>query len=413
MDEYVVKRRIQHPLVLGLVAALICFAATLIYWPIWGSLAKAVITAIAGEGLLTADAKTQAKFIQVFAEATFFWLSINVWIWMSLIFANFGKYRVTNRQPGAGLYYVLVSLAVGAGSFLIFMGIMGLWWPPFSFDVLFTPNSPEQVHMAIEGWEASNFYALAVIFAQIPFAAVLQKWPFAGKIEAPWDGVGVMAMSTVAALFFWFATVVPSLMGLTIGEHPAVLKPMGSWATFVAFCQSFIWMILIPAEGGEGYPQKFFAKKQPWAGLVGIGLALAGGFLIPMALRPIFTALGLGKGLPIDLVVASMMLTVIIFTLMWHHIFDDYPSEKIVPNQAARILIRIATWLVLGFGFGALWVSYYKLVPFGANDMGLGYPTMGVLAGQFAFLMAFVFLNTFFDKWPLITKVPKAAVAAK
>jgi AAT family amino acid transporter len=36
--------------------------------------------------------------------------------------------------------------------------------------------------------------------------------------------------------------------------------------------------------------------------------------------------------------------------------------------------------------------------------MGLGFTTMGILAGQFTFLMAILLFNTFFDKWPFVRK---------
>jgi len=53
---------------------------------------------------------------------------------------------------------------------------------------------------------------------------------------------------------------------------------------------------------------------------------------------------------------------------------------------------------------GVIWLKIFTIVPFGANNLGMGYPTMGVLAGQFAFLMTLLFYNTFFDKWPLVYK---------
>ncbi len=92
--------------------------------------------------------------------------------------------------------------------------------------------------------------------------------------------------------------------------------------------------------------------------------------------------------------------------LLWHHVFDDYPTAQMVPNQAARVLIRVAIWIVLGQVLGITWIKTFKMLPFGASNMGMGYPTMGILAGQFAFLMAFLYYNTFFDKWPLVRKVP-------
>jgi hypothetical protein len=412
MTQYVVKRRFQSLILTGITAALMCFAVALIYWPLWGSITKAIISRLAGTGLAQVDPKTTAKYFACFAEATFFWLVINAWIWHSLIFGGYGKTKVTERQPGAGIWYALVGVLSGLVGFLLIVGFPGIWWKPFSFGILFTPQTAEQVHMAIEGWEASNFYALCVIMVQIPFVSLLQKWPFAGNIKAPWDSFGVMMMATTAALIAWIAMIIPSLMALKLGEEAAVMKPMGSWPTFVAFCQSFIWTCLIPAEGGEQYPMRFFAKKQPYMALAGFIIALAMGFIIPAVLRPIVTGLNLLPGAPVDLVVASLMLSVIVCTLLWHHVFDDYPTAQMVPNQAARVLIRIGTWLVLGFGLGTVWVRAFKMLPFGGNDLGRGIPTMGILAGQFGYLMVFLYYNTFFDKWPLVKKVRLKTVKA-
>ncbi len=131
------------------------------------------------------------KYVSAFAEGTFFWLVINAWIWQTLLFGTYGKTYVTDRQPGAGLWYSFVGCISGLIGFLAIVGFVGIWWKPFSFAVLFTPKTLEEVHMAIEGWEASNFYALTVILVQIPFASTFQKWPFAGNIKAPWDGFGI------------------------------------------------------------------------------------------------------------------------------------------------------------------------------------------------------------------------------
>lgn len=48
MSEYVVKRKFQSILTTGVVAVAICFVVTLIYWPIWGMIVKAVGMALAG-----------------------------------------------------------------------------------------------------------------------------------------------------------------------------------------------------------------------------------------------------------------------------------------------------------------------------------------------------------------------------
>ncbi len=413
MSQYIVKRQFNSLLATGICAAVICFVVTLIYWPLWGAASKAIISWIAGDGLSQLEPKTAAKYITCFAEATFFWLVINAWIWQTLIFGLYGKTSVTEKQPGAGIFYSLVGVLSGVVGFLLIVGFLGIWWKPFSFGILFTPRTPEEVQLAIEGWEASNFFALTVIMVQIPFVSLLQKWPFAGNIKAPWDGFGVWVMSMFAATLVWVGAIIPSFMKLSIGHHEIVWAPHGSWPTFVAFCQGFIWCLLIPAEGGETYPMKFFAKKQPWMALSGFVLALIVGFGLRALLRPIVGPLNLLPGAPTDLIIASLILSGVVAMLMWHHLFDDFPTAKMVPNQFARIGIRFVIWVVLGAVLGVVWLKTFKMLPFGANNLGWGYPTMGILAGQFAFLMVFLYMNTFFDKWPLVRKVKMSVVEQK
>ncbi|HEY3275482.1 MAG TPA: hypothetical protein VGJ94_02595 [Syntrophorhabdaceae bacterium] len=410
MSQFIVKRQFKSLLATGVCAAVACFVITLIYWPLWGAAAKAIISWGAGEGLAAVEPKVAAKYFSCFAEATFFWFVINAWIWHTLIFGLYGKTSVTERQPGAGIFYSLVGVLSGLAGFLLIVGFLGIWWKPFSFGILFTPQTASDVQLAIEGWEASNFFALTVIMVQIPFVSLLQKWPFAGNIKAPWDGFGVWTMSMLAAVIVWMGAIVPSFMKLSIGAHEITSVPHGSFPTFVAFCQGFIWCLLIPAEGGETYPMKFFAKKQPWMGLCGFVLALLVGFGLRALLRPVVTSLNLLPGAPIDLVIASLILSGVVAMLMWHHLFDDFPTPQMVPNQAARILSRFCIWVVLGAVLGVAWIKTFKMLPFGASDLGLGFPTMGILAGQFAFLMAFLYFNTFFDKWPLVRKVPMTVV---
>ncbi|MBW2557969.1 MAG: hypothetical protein JRD69_03905 [Deltaproteobacteria bacterium] len=416
MDEYVVKRSFDSLLITGIVAFILCFIVTLFYWPIWGFAAKAIILSFGAPGLQAVDAKTAAKFVGVFAEATFFWMIINAWIWQTLVFGGYGKYAVTKSQPGAGLWYTLVGLVVGLIGFFVIVGLSGILWKPFSFAILFIPQSAAEVHMAIEGWEASNFYALPVIMANIGYAALFHKWPFAGNIKAPWDSVGAMSLSSYFCLLVWFAFIIPGFwhLSLSMGKAPNVVgvdhilsPPMGSWITFVAYAQCFIWWFLVPAEGGEHYPMKFFTTKQPWMGFIGLAICLVMGYLTLLALRVFIYPMDLMHGAPPDVAVASIALSVVVATLLWHHVFDDLPTAAMVENQAARILIRVAIWWVLGVILGIIWLKTFRMLPFGANNMGWGYPVMGPIAGQFAFLMVFLYYNAFFDKWPLVRKVKK------
>jgi len=87
--------------------------------------------------------------------------------------------------------------------------------------------------------------------------------------------------------------------------------------------------------------------------------------------------------------------------LTWHHQFFDYPDQSKVKNEVHRVLIRLGIVVVLGTIMGVFWMKTYTFLPFGSNDMGLGYPTLGLIAGQFLYMMPMLFLNTFFDKWPL------------
>jgi AAT family amino acid transporter len=410
MTEYIVKRRFENPLVTGMLLTVICFVVTLVYWPIWGMLVKTIASGLAGSGLQSVDAPTAAKYLGVFTEGTFFWMVINAWIWLFLVFGNYGKNYFGDRQPLAGIWYSCVGLVAGIIGFLVLVGFSGIWWKPFSLAILFTPKTAEEVRLAIEGWEVSNFYAVPVIIGQISYVALFQKWPFAGNIKAPWDGFGAMMTSTVFALIIWFAMFIPSLMsGLSLGGHSILVKPFGGWPTFLAFCQTFIFMFLIPAEGGERYPQKLFAQNQPYAGFIGLIIAIVAALAIPPVLRMIVSPFDLLPGAPPDLVVASLVLSSVTFLLLWHHLFDDYPSAAIVPNAALRFFSRLAIWLVGGVLLGVIWLKTFKVLPFGGNNMGMGYSAMGVLAGQFAFMMVFLYCNTFFDKWPLVRKIPVAA----
>ena len=138
--------------------------------------------------------------------------------------------------------------------------------------------------------------------------------------------------------------------------------------------------------------------------IIGLAIALAAGFLLPLGVKAIVEPMNLVPGTPVYVIVASLELSVIIFMLAWHHLFEDWPNAILVPNSAKRVLIRVAIWLAGGIGYGLLWLKTFKSLPIGANSMGMGFTTMGILAGQFAFLMAILLFNTFFDKWPFVRK---------
>lgn len=410
MQSITVRRVFRGQLTTGFAALALSFALAIALWPLWSLAVKALYVGIAGAGLAVADPKIASKLVGAVAEGSFFWMVINAWIWLTLVMGNHGKTRFTTRQPWAGIWYTLLGWGLGVTGFLALTSFLGIWWKPFSLGIMFAPQSAEDVQLALEGWEASNFYALAVIVAQIPLVSLLQKWPFAGKAEKPAEGFGVLAMGIAVTWIVWMAMIVPHFLKLTMGEHQVTTPAFGNWPAFVAFCQAFVIFAIMPVEGGELYPMKLFAKKQPLMGLVGFAIAVAAGFVVPPIVKSIIAPLNLVVGPPLDVVVASLELSVIVFMLAWHHLFDDFPSATLVPGAAARVLCRLAIWFGGGTVYGVLWLKTFKLIPFGANDLGLGVPALGILAGQFALLMTFLFLNTFFDKWPLVRKVEAPAL---
>jgi len=53
----------------------------------------------------------------------------------------------------------------------------------FNFGIMFTQKTAADVALAYEGWEAANFFALAVIVAQIPFCLFTAKMAFRRYIQ--------------------------------------------------------------------------------------------------------------------------------------------------------------------------------------------------------------------------------------
>lgn len=398
------KRIINSQLGTGLAAILTCFVLACILWPIWSIVWKGIFASLAAQGLAAVDATVGGKLLQVMVEGSFFWMVINPWVWQTLIMGNYGKDKFGAKQPTAGLWYILVAWFFGIVAYVALIGFIGIWWKPFNLGLMLMPQTAVDVAMAIEGWEAANFLALGVIVAQIPFASLLHKWPFAGTSKPLTEGLGTLGFSTLVTYIFWLALIVPSFLHPTIEGHEITLQPFGSWPAFAAFCQAFVFFAILPAEGGELYPMKLFAKKQPYMAIVGFLIALAAGFIIPPILKSIVAPMNLIPGVPPDAIVASLELSVIVFMLIWHHLFEDYPSAQLVPSTAARVFTRIAIWVVGGSIYGVIWLKTFMLLPYGANNLGMGFPTMGFLAGQFALLMAVLMYNTFMDKWPWVRK---------
>lgn len=407
MQEFITERTFKGQLTTGLAAWILCFVLACVLWPLWSMLFKSIFSVLAAPGLAAANPQLAGKLIGAMVEGSFFWMVINPWIWLTLVMGNFGKTIFTSKQPHAGLWYTIAAWFTGIIAFFVIIGFLGIWWKPFSLALMFAPKTAEEVQLAFEGWEVANFFALPVIMAQIPFISLFQKWPFAGTSKQPTEGLGVLFFSTLVVVLVWMATILPSFWKLSIGEEIIVNAPAGSFAAWCAFCQFFVIFFLMPAEGGEGYPMKIFARKQPFMGIAGLVIALAAGIVLPPIVRGIIAPLNLSPGTSPDLLTASLGLSIVVSMLAWHHLFDDYPGPGLIPNTAARVLIRVVIWFVLGGALGIIWIKFLSKIPFGANNMGMGYPTMGILAGQFAFLMTFLFFNTFFDKWPLVRKVTK------
>lgn len=401
MSEYLIKRRFKNPLVSGLASFMFLVIFASIAWPIWSIIFQKLIMMIAGKGLVGMDHHLVSHYVKDAVEGSFFWIAINSWIWFTLIFGNYGKYSKTTKQPQAGLRYLLLAFVCGLLGFVVFTGFLGTWWKPFSWAILFTPQTPEEVQLAIQGWGCTNFYALTVIITQIPFVSCMHKFPFAGKIKEPWVGFGTMAVGTVVALLVWFGLFVPSYLKFELNGVLMVEQPFGTYTAFVAWCQFFIFFFLFPAEGGENFPMKLCAKKQPYMGFVGVIIAYVGAFLLLAAFRVILLPLAESLGMDINSVVASFGLTLVITLLTWHHLFFDYPGEDLIASSGKRVLIRVALCLVLGSIMGVVWLKTYTLLPFGGNNFGMGYPMLGLLGGQFVYLTPMLINNTFFDKWPV------------
>lgn len=400
MDAYVIERKFKNPLVSGTIAVVLAAAIASIFWPIWGLISKNIIQVLAATGLSQCDPAVANAYIKDVTEGTFFWMSINSWIWFTLVFSNYGKYKKTHLQPAAGFRYSALAFLSGIIGYFVLVGLIGIWWRPFNLGVMLMPQTVSDVMLATEGWAAANFYAVPVLICQIAYVALFGKWPFT-KAGEPWDSFGVMMTSTAAALIVWFAMFVPSFLKFQLAGEQIVSQPMGSFPSVLAWCQCFIVWFLFPVICTEGYPAKIFAKTQPYRGFVGLAISLVMAFLMRGALRVILEPLDLLNGQPVDLVVTSLVLSIITVGLTWHHQFFDFPDQFKVKNEVSRVLIRLGIVLVIGTIMGIVWMKTYVYLPFGANDMGLGYPTLGLIAGQFVFMMPMLFLNTFFDKWPL------------
>lgn len=407
MEKYVMKKRFGHPVLSGLatVAFLLVFAS--IAWITWSLVWKQIFLFIGGNAVSSLSSGVQGHFLKEAVEGTFFWMVIGTWVWFSLNMGNYGKYTKSMKQPIVGIRYTLLAFLAGLLGFVAFVSLMGLWWEPFNWQILFRPGSEQEGLLAIKGWAATNFFALTVILAQIPLVSLFGKYPFSKLSHEPRViAIGTLSLGLFLAMLSWVVFILPSFMTFEIDGTAVTGTPFGDWSTALAWCQLFIFFFLLPAEGAEGYPQKFITTKQPWSGFVGLGIALVGAFTFLPLLRILLTPLANSLGLAPDMAVASVTLTIINVLLTWHHHFDDYPSKEVMPSTVGRIMIQLVIVLIIGSVLGILWLTTtLELSPFGANDLSLGHPMLGILGGQFVYMMPMLFMNTFFDKWPLAKSV--------
>ncbi len=404
MTEEITKRVFKGQPSTGFVGFGLCLTASMILWPLWAIVAKALFSALAAQGLAAAGPELSGKLIGAMIEGSFMWLVVTSWIWMVIGFDCYGKTKYTKKQPWAGIYCALVAIAVGIIGFLLLISFVGIWWKPFNLAIMLTPATAADAAMSLRGWHVSNFYSLMVVMVQIAFATLLHKWPFAGTSNQLTENIGNFASSTCVTYIAWVAMIVPSFMLLSSNGEAVTAPPFGSFPAYLAFVLGFVIFSIVPVMGAELYPVKLFAKKQPYLGLVGILFAIATGFVLPPIIRSVFEPMNLLPGAPVDIIVSSLELTVIIVILALNELFDCYPSADLVPNAAVRILVRVAIWIFGGFGLGVLWIKIFTLLPIGGNNFSMGFHTMGLVAGQFAFLMTFLYFAGFFDKWPLIRK---------
>lgn len=416
MKEFVMKPRSKNNIVNGLISVAIVMVVAVVGWIIWSQLFQFILKGIAGPALNTINADLKSAFLLNAVEGTFFWMIIASWVWFTLDLGNYGKYAKTTKQPVAGLRYLGLSMLVGFIAFMVFVGFHSISWAPFKFNILFSPQTDVEAALAIKGWGAVNFFALSVILTQIPIVSLFNKYPFSkyAKDSKFAIGFGALALSLVFAMLNWNSFILPSFVQLqtavNVGAEEVILaatqQPLGTWNAALAWAQLFVFFFLLPAEGGEGYPQKLITDKQPWSGIVGFAIALVASLVALPVLTKVLTPLATSLEMDPSLVVASFVLTIINVMLTWHHHFYDYPTSDQM-GLGARIAARAAIVLVIGSILAVVWLKFYTLIPFGGNNLGLGHPMLGLMGGQFVYMMPMLIMNTYFDKWPNARSVEK------
>ncbi|EFR30498.1 hypothetical protein [Eremococcus coleocola] len=410
MPEFVTKRRFDNPLLNGFMLFLFMIIYASIAWIIFSQFFNLIITLIAGSALDALPHEISHKYREVFVEGAFFWLAITPWIWMALNLGNPNKYDKGYKQPMVGIIYVGKAFLWGLIGFLFSCLLLGIFWKPFNLAYIFNPQTEEQAMIAIKGLTASNFFALASILGQILSVSLFGKWPAQLFTNEP-KAINFInwSLSLALAILIWAAIMIPGFLDpLAFNGIEITANPWGSWVGTNAWFQAFIFLFLMPAEGFAGYPQRLVTRKQPWSGLVGLAIAIGGAFLLRGAANVLLGGIAEASGLALDVVVAAFFLSWINVMLTWHQYFEDYPSlEQAGGNEGKRILTQLAIVLVLGTIWGLAWPFVYKYLPIAGNDLGLGHPVLGPVAGQFVYMVPMLYSATGFDRWPINQNVPK------
>ncbi|MGY4104219.1 hypothetical protein ACWOA0_01215 [Ignavigranum ruoffiae] len=405
MTEFINKKRFDNTLVNGLVAFISVFITANVFWIVFSQLFKFIFTLISGSALNRLSPELASAWMTVAVEGAFFWLVITPWIWMALNLGNPGKYDHGIKQPGVGLRYLLRSMLWGLIAFFVFTIFLGFWWEPFSLTYLFRPENDQAASIAIKSFTALNFFALAAILAQIPSVSLFGKWPAQLFTDDP-KTIGFInfSLSLGIAILVWLGIMIPGFMEPIEYMGQAITRnPWGGWHGELAWFQLFILFFLIPAEGFALYPQRWITRKQPWSGLVGLVIAMLAAFVLHPVLKTILAPIASAANLPDnDLMVASFALSIINVMLTWHQLFEDYPHiDQVGGHEGRRILRQFIIVIVLGSIFGLIWPFIWQLLPLAGNDLGLGHPVLGLIAGHFVYMMPMLYTGTGFDRWPV------------
>lgn len=181
MAEITVERTFKGQLGTGIAALLASFVLSLVLWPIWSTVMKAIFSTFASQGLTAAGPKVAVQLIGTMVEGSFFWMVINTWIWQTLVMGGYGKTKFTDKQPWAGLWYVLVAWFFGIVAFIVLIGFIGIWWKPFNLALMFMPQNNLGMGFTTMGILAGQF---ALLMTFLIFNTYFDKWPLVRKYDS-------------------------------------------------------------------------------------------------------------------------------------------------------------------------------------------------------------------------------------